>query len=627
VRRRDLLAAGAAALAGPLGPWRSARADEPQPPRAQPAVANAPYGVRRVHGVAIVGEPLLASDFPHFPYVNPNAPAGGEIARSEIGSFDSFNPFILRGTAPGGVGRVWDTLLRASADEPEAGYGHLAAVIELPADHSYIAFELRPEARFHDGTPITADDVAWTFATLREKGRPYYRQYYGGISEAVAESERRVVFRVKTWSRELPVILGDVPVLPRAFWQGRDFAEPLAGPPLGSGPYRVGSFELGRTMVMERVEDYWARNLPTAIGLSNFQRIREEYFRDATVAFQGFKAGQIDWRRENIAKVWSTEYAFPAVDKGLVRKEAFPSDLPTGMQCFVMNTRRAVFADRRVRQAMAELFDFPWLNKNLFFGLYTRTSSFFSNSECASSGLPSPDELALLEPFRDKLPAELFTTAFTLPTTDGSGNNRDGLKHALALLEQAGLRIKERKLVDEAGNQMRFEILLEEPSFERIALPYSQWLQRIGIDARVRTVDPSQYQHLTDAFDFDMTINVYGESGSPGNELWGYWGSAAAKEQGSDNLAGASEPVIDALIGKVCAATTREELVTAARALDRVLLWNWYVVPQWHLQSVWAAWWDRFGYPDAKVRSGVVFDAWWIDAEREAKLKAARAAL
>ncbi len=610
MRRRELLLAGLAGLAA--GPARAADTAEPAPPL-------------RTYGLALVGKPKLPADFPHFPYADPAAPKGGEVALADLGSFDSFNPFIVRGTAPQAVGRVWDTLLRSSADEPDTGYAHMAEVVEVAADHSHVAFELRAEARFHDGAPVTAEDVVWTFTMLRDKGRPYYRQYYADVDRVVAESARRVVFHFKnTGNRELPVILGELVVLPKHWWQGRDFAAPLTDPPLGSGPYRVGKFEFGRTIAMERVDDYWGQHVPTGAGLDNFGVIRTEYFRDATVALQAFKAGQVDFRRENISKVWATEYDFPAVKKGLVQKRAFPSNLPTGMQCFVMNTRRPVFADRRVRQAMTEVFDFEWENKNLFYNLYTRTTSFFSNSDCASSGLPGAAELALLDPYRSKLPPELFTQPFTLPVTDGSGNNREGLRRALTLLEQAGLHIKDRKLLDAGGNQMNFEILLDEPTFERVTLPYVQWLDRLGIVVRVRTVDPAEYQHLTDNFDFDMTINTYGESDSPGNELWDFWGSESAKQVGSDNLAGVADPMVDALIQKVVSARSREELITAARALDRVLLWGWYVVPNWHLQSVWAAWWDRFGFTDVAVRSGIAFNAWWVDPALADKTDAAR---
>ncbi len=611
MQRRGFLVAPLALLGA--GYVRPARADD-----AAPAAAT------RTYGLALVGDPKLPPGFANFPYVNPGAPKGGEVVLAALGSYDSFNPFILRGTA-GPVGAVWDTLTRASADEPDTGYAHLAHTIEVGADHTYVAFELRPEATFHDGTPVTAEDVEWTFAALREKGRPYFKQYYADVSGVTTEGPGRVVFHFKTaGNKELPQILGQLSVLPKHWWQGRDFAAPLTDPPLGSGPYKVGRFDFGRTLVMERVADYWGEALPTARGLHNFGTIRTEYFRDATVALQAFKAGQVDFRHENISKVWATEYEFPAAEKGLVKKRAFSARLPTGMQGFVMNTRRAVFKDRRVRQAMTHAFDFEWENKNLFFGLYTRTDSFFSSSDFASSGLPAGAELALLEPFRDKLPHEVFDTEFKLPVTDGSGNNREGLKAALALLREAGWDVKERKLVDTNGQQMSFEILLDEPTFERVTLPYVQWLQRLGIDVKVRTVDSAQYQHLTDAFDFDMTINVYGESDSPGNEQVDNWTSGAAKEPGSNNLAGVSDPAVDALVAKVISSRTRDELIASTRALDRVLLWSWYVVPQWHLQSYWAAWWDRFGFVDVPIRAGVDFNAWWIDPPLAATTDAAR---
>ena len=617
MRRRDLLVAGAAGLLG-VRPRAPAAAAE-TPGTAMPAPPL------RTYGLSLVGTPNLPADFPHFPYANPDAPSGGEVALADLGSFDSFNPFIVRGTAPAAIGRVWDTLTRNSADEPDTAYAHLAAVIEVAADHSYVAFELRPEARFHDGTRVTADDVVWTFEMLRTKGRPFYRQYYADVDKTSADSASRVRFHFRTTgNRELPTILGELVVLPKHWWQGRDFTAPLTEAPLGSGPYRVGKAEFGRTLVLERVADYWGRAVPTGKGLDNFGVMRTEYFRDATVALQAFKAGQLDFRRENISKVWATGYDFPAIKKGLVKKHAFPSNLPTGMQCFTMNTRRAVFADRRVRQAMVEVFDFQWENKNLFYGLYTRTTSFFSNSDCASSGLPSEAELKLLEPYRDKLPSELFTQEFRLPVTDGSGNNRDGYMRALKLLQAAGMRIDKRKLLDAAGNQMSFNILLDDPSFERVTLPYVQWLDRLGIAVQVRTVDPAEYQHLTDNFDYDMTINTFSESDSPGNELWDFWGSASAKQIGSDNLCGVAEPMVDALISKIVSATSRDELITAARALDRVLLWGWYVVPQWHLQAVWAAYWDRFGFRDVPIRGGIAFDSWWVDPALAQKTDAAR---
>jgi microcin C transport system substrate-binding protein len=624
VQRRGFMLTLPALVA--LGAARRGWAEDAAPaaPAAAPPAPAAAATPIRTYGLALVGAPKLPPGFAHFPYVNPDAPKGGEVVLAALGSYDSFNPFILRGTA-GPVAEVWDTLTRASADEPDTGYAHLAHTIEVGADHTYVAFELRPEAKFHDGTPVTSEDVVWTFDTLRDKGRPYFKQYYADVAGATAEGPLRVVFHFKTsGNRELPEILGQLAVLPKHWWQGRDFAAPLNDPPLGSGPYKVGRFDFGRTLVLERVADYWGQDLPTAKGLNNFGSIRTEYFRDATVALQAFKAGQVDFRHENISKVWATEYDFPAMEKGLVKKRAFSERLPTGMQGFVMNTRRAVFKDSRVRHAMNCAFDFEWENKNLFFGLYTRTESYFSSSDFASSGLPEGAELALLEPFRDKLPPALFKEEFKLPVTDGSGNNREGLKHALSLLKDAGWDVKDRKLVDASGTQMSFEILLDEPSFERVTLPYKQWLERLGIDVRVRTVDPAQYERMTDDFDFDMTINVYGESDSPGNEQSDFWSSEAATQSGSSNLAGVSNPVVDALVAKVISAKSREDLIIATRALDRVLLWNWYIVPQWHLQSFWAAWWDRFGFVDVPIRAGVDFNAWWVDPKLAAATDAAR---
>lgn len=576
-------------------------------------------------GLALFGQPALPRDFTHFPYANPDAPKGGEVVLGALGSFDSFNPFVLRGTAAAEISRVYDTLLSASADEPDTAYGHLAGGVDIAPDHRSVTFTLRPQARFHDGTPVAADDVAWTFTALRENGRPQYRQYYADVTDVMVDGPGRVVFHFKNGdNRELPLILGQLPVLPKHWWAGRDFSHALTDAPLGSGPYRLDHFELGRDTVLTRVKDYWARDLPTAKGLFNFDTIRTEYYRDSTVALQAFKAGQIDFRRENISKNWATAYDFPAVEQGLVKREAVRHHLPTGMQGWVMNTRRQVFADPRVRQAMDEVFDFQWTNRNLFFGAYTRTDSYYSNSNLASSGLPSADELALLEPYRAQLPAAVFDTPFTLPVTDGSGNNREGMLRALKLLKQAGWEVHDRKLVNAAGTQMAFEILADDPTIERVATPYSQWLQRLGIDVHVRTVDAAEYQHLTDNFDFDMTMTVLPESDFPGNEQRDFFSCVGARAIGSENLAGACDPVSDALVEKVIAAPDPAHLTVAARALDRVLLNHWYMVPNWHLDSVWVAYWNRFGHPTAAVRSGVVFDAWWIDPALAAANDAAR---
>jgi microcin C transport system substrate-binding protein len=598
--------------------------------------------ITRSNAIAILSKPALPEDFPYFPYVNPNAPKGGEVTLASIGTFDSFNPFILRGTSaagqvspwvilPGGsgsgssIGHIWESLLASSADEVATGYGHIAQTIEMPASKLWVAFELRPEAKFSDGVPLTAEDVAWTFNTLLAQGRPSFRIQMADVKDDVVENPHRVVFHFKSnENRELPLILGGIPILPKHFFEGRDFTKPLMDPPVGSGPYKVASFELGRSVVFERRPDWWAANLPTAKGTNNFDRVRIEYFRDTTVAMEAFKAGQTDLRSENISKNWATAYDFPAVQKGWVIKGNFKHHLPTGMQGYIMNTRRPVFADPLVRQAMDEAFDFEWENKNLFYNSYVRTTSYFSNSDLASSGLPEGDELKLLEPYRKELPPALFTEPFKLPVTDGSGNNREQLRRALKLLEQAGWTVKDRKLVDKNGQQMSFTILLDDPSLERPALPYVQQLQKLGIDAHVRTVDPAQYQHLTDDFDFDMTMIVYPESDIPGNELRDYFTCAAAKAQGSGNWGGICDPAVDALVERVVTAQDRQTLTTAARALDRVLLWRWYLVPNWDSNSFHVAYWDRFGHPDKPIRQGFNFDTWWVDPAKSAAIEAAK---
>ena len=481
---------------------------------------------RAEHALAILGRPALPPDFPHFPYVNPGAPKGGEIVFGMTGSFDGFNPYILRGNPAMGVssswtpgvggtssgaagGHIWESLLVGSADEVATGYGHLAESVEVAADGLSVAFVIRAEARFADGTPVRASDVAWTFRTLMEKGRPSVRVAYADVLDAVAESERRVVFRFKSnENRELPLAMGGLPVLPEHWWATRDFSRPLTEPPMGSGPYRVQSFDLGRTVTYVRRDDWWARDRPTGRGLHNFDRVRIEYFRDSTVLFQAFKAGQVDYREENVSKQWATDYDFPAVRDGLVVKREIPHRLPIGVQGFLMNTRRPQFADPRVREALGQVWDFEWLNRNLFFGTYRRTRSWFGNTAQESAGVPDAAETALLGPFRDRLPASVFEP-FTLAETDGSGNNREGLRRALDLLRAAGWTVRDRKLVDAAGKPMAFTLLLHDAQLEKLALPYQQWLQRLGIEMSVRTIDTAQYVRLMDDFDFDMTTVIY----------------------------------------------------------------------------------------------------------------------
>ncbi|MDE2334129.1 MAG: ABC transporter substrate-binding protein [Rhodospirillales bacterium] len=576
-------------------------------------------------GYALLGKPALPPDFDHFPYVNPAAPKGGEIVLAGIGSFDSLNPFIVRGTAPDDISLVWDSLLAPDPAEADVAYAHLARSMTVAPDHRSVTFVLRDAAHFNDGTPVTAEDVAWTFTTLRDKGKPFYRQYYADVASVRVDGPKTVTFLFRTArNRELPAILGQMPVLPKHWWAGRDFAAPLTDAPLGSGPYRVEKADFGRTLVLSRVRNWWAKDRPTGKGLYNFDRRRTEFFRDPTVAFEAFKAGQITFRRENISKTWATGYNFPAVRRGLVKKRAFPVHLPVGMQGFAMNTRRAVFADPRVREAMALAFDFEWTNKTLFYGLYRRTTSYFEGSEFASSGLPSPAERKLLDPWKAILPAAVFDRPFTLPVTNASGNDLPELRAALKLLEAAGWHVRHRKLVNAAGQPMRFEILADAPVFQRVLVPYATQLSHLGIEARVRIVDPAQYQERMNNFDYDMTMAVIPQSDSPGNEQIDDWSCASAKEVGSGNLMGVCSPAVDALVHDVVTAPDRAHLVTATRALDRVLLRGWYMVPNWYLDKVWAAWWDKLGHPTQPVRTGVELNAWWEDPSRAAALAAKR---
>ncbi len=589
------------------------------------ALVAAPAMAEPTYGLSLLGEPKLEAGFTHFPDANPDAPKGGSVALAAIGTFDSFNPYIVRGSPAGAVSYLFETLMVPNPEEAEAFYTHLAQTVEVAADHRSVTFVLRPEAKFSDGTAVLASDVVWTFNTLREHGRPNYRTYWADVDDVRATDARTVAFHFKTAdNRELPVILGELPVLPEHWWKGRDFEAPVTEVPVGSGPYRIERMALGQTIVLQRRTDYWATDLPTGRGKNNFDTIRFEYYRDPTVAFEAFKAGQVDFRRENSAKNWSTAYDFPAVTRGLVKLETLPHHLPTGMQGFAINARREVFKDRRVRQAMNELFDFEWMSKNLFYGLYTRTDSYFSNSEFASSGVPQGAELALLEPFRATLPPALFTEPFRLPVTDGSGNNREGLRRALDLLKQAGWSVRDRKLVNAAGEQMSFEILLNEPALERVGLPYAQWLGRLGVDVHVRTVDAAQFQKRMDDLDFDMSSEVVPESESLGNEQIDFWTCASAGEKGTQNYGGVCDKAVDALVNAVVNAKDHDSLVTAAHALDRVLLWNWTMVPQWHLQAVWVAYWNRFGHPPGVVRAGLDFSTWWVDPALSAATDAAR---
>lgn len=606
MRTLPLTYAAVVLLLGTLLSSPGARADE------RP---NEPNHVHVANAIAMHGEPKYGPDFTNFDYANPDAPKGGTLRLGASGSYDTFNPYIAKGSAAAGLGTLFETLLTGSADEAFTEYGLIAESVEWPEDRSWVTFTLRPEARWQDGRPITVDDVIFSLDLMKTKGHPFYRFYYQSVSAAEQVGPRKVRFTFsESDNRELPLIVGQMPILPKHYWENRDFEKTTLEPPLGSGPYKIADFEPGRFIVYARDETYWGKDLPVNRGRYNFDRIRYDYYRDDTVVREALKAGGIDLRIENQAKAWALDYNVPAVRDGWLKMEKIENERPTGMQGFVMNTRRSVFRDRRVRRALAYAFDFEWTNRNLFFGQYTRTESYFSNSELAARGLPEGDELKVLEPYRGRVPDEVFTRPYVAPSTDGTGWPRKNLTRAFALLAEAGWVVRDMKLVNaETGEPMRFEILLVSSAFERIVLPFTRNLKRLGIDASVRLVDGAQYQNRVRSFDFDMIVSTWGQSNSPGNEQRTFWGSDAARTEGTRNLAGIEDPVVDELVDQLITATDRESLIARTRALDRVLLWGHYVIPNWHIQVDRIAYWDKFSRPNITPKNGTDTDLWWFD--------------
>lgn len=591
-------------------------------------VAANSVSARPMHGVAMYGEPKYDSDFQHFAYANPEAPTGGTARFAQIGSFDSLNPFIIKGQPAVGLGLLFETLATSSADEAFSQYGLIAETIDIPDDRSSVTYDLRPEARFHDGSPITADDVIFSYEILKSKGSPFYRFYYANVAKVEKLGKRRVKFSfAQGENRELPLIMGQLPVLSKAYWEDRDFEAATLAKPVGSGPYRIARFEPGRFIIYERDPDYWGQHLPVNQGFYNFGYLRYDYYRDTTVALEAFKAGAYDIRIENTAKLWATGYASPALKQGLIEKTELPNQMPSGMQGFAYNIRRPLFQDPRVREALSYAFDFEWTNRNLFYDQYKRTRSYFDNSELASRGLPSTAEMKILNPLRNEIPEEVFSQPFQPPVAGDSRKLRQNLLKALDLLQQAGWTFRDHKLVHgETGRPFRFEILLGAPTWERIALAFVRNLERLGIEARVRTVDSAQYENRIRNFNFDMVVQSWGQSLSPGNEQREYWGSEAANLPGSRNLVGIKDPAIDKLIELVIAAPNRDALITRVHALDRVLLWNHFVIPHWHIPYDRIAYWDKFGRPGVIPIRGAELLTWWIDADRAAALQRQRTA-
>jgi len=579
--------------------------------------------VKPAQGLAMHGDLKYGPESKHFDYVNPDAPKGGSVRLGASGTFDTFNSFIIKGNAAAGLGLLYDNLMHGSADEAFTQYGQLAESVEVPKDRSWVAYTLRKEARWHDGKPVTVEDVIWTFNTLMEKGTPFYRFYYGSVAEVIKTGERSVRFNFKPGeNRELPLIVGQLTILPKHYWQGRDFTKTTLEPPIGSGPYKIEKFEPGRTITYKRVENWWGENLPVNKGQYNFDQIRYDYYRDSTIALEAFKAGEFDYRAENSSKAWATAYNIPNVEQGLIKKEEISHNRSSGMQGFVFNTRRAVFKDRQVRKALAYAFDFEWSNKNLFYGQYSRTRSYFDNSELAATGLPNKDELALLEPYRGRIPDEVFTTAYNPPSNDGSGNVRKNLRIASKILKSAGWVIKDGRRVNEkTGQVLEFEVLLVSPLFERVVLPFAKNLEKLGVKVKVRTVESSQYQRRVDTHDYDVIVGGAGQSLSPGNEQRSFWGSVAADTEGGRNTIGIKDPVIDELIEKVIAAPDRKALITSVRALDRVLQWGYYLIPHFHSKYDRIAYWNKFGHPKVTPIQGNQFLAWWVDPAKEKALK------
>jgi microcin C transport system substrate-binding protein len=618
ISRRKLLQ-GSAALAGvPLagiGPT---------------AYAQSENGAQWRHALSLFGEIKYPADFRHFDYVNPSAPKGGVARQIALGTFDNFNIVVagVKGALAGGVGRLYEQLMTQSLDEVSTEYGLLVEQVSHPDDFTSATYRLRKEARWHDGKPVTPEDVIFSMEMMK-KHSPRYGAYYSHVvkGEKVGDQDVKFTFD-QPGNRELPVIVSQLIVLPKHWWEGtdkegrkRDISATTLEPPLGSGPYRIKEFVAGRTLVLERVKDYWGAKLPVSIGQNNFDELRYEYFRDNIVALEAFKADQADWIVENSAKQWATAYDFPALREKRVVIEEFPMRSSGRMQGFVFNTRRETFKDARLRRAFNYVYDFEEMNKQLFYGQYKRINSYFDGIELASEGLPQGKELEILETVRGKVPPEVFTTAYTSPVNGNPENVRNNRREALRLLKEAGFEIKDQKLVDASGKQVSVEFLNQDPSGERLILFYKPALERLGINVSVRTVDNVQYQNRLRSFDFDIVTDVWGQSLSPGNEQLEYWGSRAADQPGSNNSAGIKNPAIDELIQKVIFAKDRATLVAATKALDRVLLWNHYVVPQFTYGFARYARWDRFSHAEPLPKYGVAGlpSLWWWDAEKAAR--------
>ncbi len=581
--------------------------------------ANA-YSANIQHAIAKYGKVKYPANFEHVNYVNPLAPKQGRLRLAAIGNFDNFNQFISKGVAAEGLELVYDTLTNSTLDEVFSQYGLLAKGIEMAEDRSWVIFHLNPSARFSDDQPVTAADVVFTFDLLTHQGQPFYQFYYAGIEKVEALDALRVKFSfIKSDNRELPLIIGQMPVLPKHIWEKRSFSSVNLDKPIGSGPYRLAGFDSGKRVVYQRRSDYWAKDLPINRGLYNFEQIIYEYYLDNDIALEAFKGGDLDLRIENNSKLWATQYQNPAIAEGRIIKATIPNQRPNGMQGFIFNLRKPLFQDAVLRQAIGYALDFEWINKNLFYDQYQRSSSYFQNTELAATELPSKAELELLLPFKDQLPEAVFKSIYQPPHSDGSGKSRELLNEAMQLLHKAGYEVRNNQLYTPKNKPgipnnepVKFEFLLQTNSgFDRVVLPFIKNLQTLGIPVSVRSVDVTQYVERQRNFDFDMIVHTIGQSLSPGNEQREYWTSAAAKAPDSRNLMGISNPVVDALVEQLIHAPDHEALVTHTRALDRVLQWNYYLVPNWSISSWRVAYWKQLQRPTMTPPYDLGVMTWW----------------
>jgi len=572
--------------------------------------------------LALHGEPKYPSGFKHFDYVNPDAPQGGTLRLSTIGTYDNFHRYAQRGVSAAASTSMYDTLMTGSDDEFDVLYPLIAEKVEYPDDFSWVIFHINRNARHQDGRPITSEDVVFSFNTFFENGVPQFKQYFSAVTKVEALDRYQVRYTISEGSMEFIMALAGNTVLPKHYWEGRDFTEPSTEVPVGSGPYTISDYNIGQYVVYERLEDYWGRDLPVNRGRMNFDFIRYDYYRDQNVAFEAFKAGEYDLHQENISKNWATLYNGPNFDAGYIIKEEIPHDIPQNTQAFVFNIQRPMFSDRRVRMALNYALDFEWMNDNLFYGQYTRTRSYFQNTKYEATGLPGREERRILEPIRGQIPAEVFTEEYQPPVTDGSGNIRPQIRQALRLLKEAGWEIRDRRLVNtRTGEPMEFELLLYSPSMERAAIPIQKNLERMGITMNIRVVDTTQFINRLRERDFDMISSSYSANYYPSSNLKIVWRSDFIDS--TYNTAGVQDPAVDYLIDGIMENQDDEDaLLHWGRALDRVLTWNHYIIPEWHISSFRVAYWDKFGRPATRPKYALGIDTWWIDRNARRKLPA-----